>query len=346
MAVRDRIPCFCISCIGYLILCAIEINLTASFSDFFYGILDCIPCRFFIQLRPCMAPVIPVVQHNRFSLFFSICIELYLYTIRTFPILIIRVIPALGHCYTGLSGGVAVGHIIAVYLYRIIRNRILCNGVGDLFSVLILWKILELPFPTIISCNCQFFVFQFLSICQQMNLNICRAFSVLIIRIIPGLASGYFCCLWNMAVRDHISRCHISFNNCLISFYTCFFNCIADLYSALIFCKIGKGAAPVVCLSQCQRLSCILSVRQKFYRNHLRTDTILIIIIPPVLSHEYLYCLRCVTVRKRCHGSLGTAACKCVSLRHSCHIFCPAIDILYTVRILRQVLYCCCPIVV
>ena len=189
MTVRECITRCCISGAGHLILCAVENDLAVSFSDFFYGILDCISCGFFIQFRPCMAPVILGVQHNRFSLFFSVRIELYLYTIRTFAILIICITPALGHCYTGLSGGVAVDHIIAIYLYRIIRDRILCNGVGNLFSVLILRKILELPFPTIISCNCQFFVFQFLSICQQMNLNICRAFSVLIIRIIPGLAS-------------------------------------------------------------------------------------------------------------------------------------------------------------
>ena len=244
-----------------------------------------------------MTPSILNIQHNRFSLCFSVCIELYLYVLRSFTILIIRVIPALGHCYTGLSGGVAVGHIIVIYHCRIIRNRILGNGIGNLSSVLVLRKVCKAPAPVVICTDC-FFIY-FFTIGKQINFDRLRTFAILIICIIPGLAAGYFCCLWNMAVRDHISRCHISFNNCLISFYTCFFNCIDDFFSVLIFCKVSKGSAPVVCLIQCKRLSCILSVRQKFYRNHLRTDTVLIIIILPALGYWYTGLFRSITVRNR-----------------------------------------------
>ena len=102
-----------------------------------------------------------------------------------------------------------------------------------------------------------------------------------------------------MTVRDHISLCHISRNDCLVSFYTYFFDCIADLFSILIFCKIGKGTAPVVCLIQCQRLSCVLSIRQEIHRDRIWTDTILIIIIFPLLGHWYFRFLWSIAVRDR-----------------------------------------------
>ena len=50
IAVSDRISCFCVSCVSHLILCAVEIDLSVSFSGFFYRILDCFSFCFLIQL--------------------------------------------------------------------------------------------------------------------------------------------------------------------------------------------------------------------------------------------------------------------------------------------------------
>ena len=155
-----------------------------------------------------MTPSILNIQHNRFSLFFSVRIELYLYAIRTFTILIICIVPALDHTDASLSGSISVCHIIIIYRCRIIRNSVLSNCVDDFCSILILWKVYKAPAPVVICADC-FFIY-FFTIGKQIDCDRSRTFAVLIIIIIPGLASGYFCCLRGIAVRDCITRCCIS----------------------------------------------------------------------------------------------------------------------------------------
>ena len=48
-----------------------------------------------------MAPFISRIQHNRFSLCFPVCIELYLYAVRASAVLIISIFPNL--CYINIG---------------------------------------------------------------------------------------------------------------------------------------------------------------------------------------------------------------------------------------------------
>ena len=157
-----------------------------------------------------MAPLILSIQYNRFSLCFPVCIELYLYAARTSAVLIICVIPALNHTNAGLSGCIGICYIMSLYMCLIIRYCILGNRIGDLCSILILRKICKTPAPVVIRAD--FFFIYFGSICQQSDRNGFRTLAVLIICIIPGLASGYFRCLRGMAVGNHKSFCHIPRN--------------------------------------------------------------------------------------------------------------------------------------
>ena len=172
-------------------------------SDLFYCIGDILSGFLCIQAVPGIGPLVSFVQDNCFSLGCFICIQLHLDLFRTLSILVVAVIPCLGHADAGLSWCIAVGNVITVNLGRIIRHCILSYRIYDLFSVCILRQVCKAVLPAIICCHglaCGFF-----SVCKKPYGNAVCSLSVLVVCIIPGLASADAGLLRCMAVRDVVS---------------------------------------------------------------------------------------------------------------------------------------------
>ena len=73
-----------------------------------------------------MAPFISRIQHNRFSLCFPVRIELYLYALRTFAVLVVIVIPALADRYFRCLRSIAVSDRISCFCVSCVSHLILC----------------------------------------------------------------------------------------------------------------------------------------------------------------------------------------------------------------------------
>ena len=84
------------------------------------------------NIRKGTSPVVVLAQDQ--SLAFdsnSVCQKLYRYIIRANAILIVAVLPALGHGNTYLARSIAVGHIISIIGGGIIRHRFFRDAVNN-----------------------------------------------------------------------------------------------------------------------------------------------------------------------------------------------------------------------
>ena len=254
---------------------------------FLYGVGNLLPICVSIQLCKAICPLVPFAQGQCLSCILSVRQQLHCDALRTDSILVIVILPGLGHSHTGLSWGIAVCYIIPINCRSVILHCILGDCVVDLHAILILRQVREAPGPTVISSHCLCFIFQFCTVGIQTDSNGFRAFTVLVLCIIPGLRAGNVYSLRCMAVGDYITLGGISSDYCIISCYFYFFNCINNLLAICILIQVCKAIFPPVPFAQSQCLSCILSVRQQPHCDALRTDSILVIVILPGLGHSH-----------------------------------------------------------
>ena len=161
-------------------------------SNLFYCIADSLSGFLCIQVAPGVGPASGFCQGDLISLFLSFCIQLHFNCFGSQSVLVIIIIPGFRHADAGLSWCIAVGNVITVNLGRIIWHCILSYRVYDLFSICILRQVCKAVFPVIICCHG--LAFGFFSICKKSYGNAVCPLAVLVICIIPGLCSLYFCC--------------------------------------------------------------------------------------------------------------------------------------------------------
>ena len=90
--------------------------------DLFYCIRDLLTIILLCKVCPLMLPVISCIQFNDRSLWFVVCLQLYLDRIRSLAILVIRIVPHLMHrCTRGFRVFI---HYIHIKMHRCCRIKI------------------------------------------------------------------------------------------------------------------------------------------------------------------------------------------------------------------------------
>ena len=165
---------------------------------------------------------------------------------RTFTILIICIIPHLNTCNIYRIRSIAIRDVISINHCAIIFYRIFCYGINNFVSTCILRQIGKAVFPIAICTSFYCLTINRRAIRKQINGDAVRSLAILIICIIPGLASADFNSFRYMSIFNGNSFNYISFNACGIAIYFNFFNGILDLFSICILRKILKAPAPAI----------------------------------------------------------------------------------------------------
>ena len=254
---------------------------------FLYGVGNLFPICVNIQVYKTTCPLVPFAQGQCLSCILSVRQQLHCDALRTDSILVIVVLPGLGHSHTGLSWGITVCDVIAIDCCSVIGHRILSDCIVNQCAILILRQVREAPFPTVIFSHCLCFIFQFCTVGIQTDSDGFRTLSILVLCIIPGFCSGNVYSLRCMAVGDYISCRSVPGNRSIIIGNLHFLYGVGNLFPICVNIQVCKTTCPPVPFAQGQCLSCILSVRQQLHCDALRTDSILVIVVLPGLGHSH-----------------------------------------------------------
>ena len=281
----------CLRCMGiryHISRCCISCYFTCITFNFFLfdRVLDLLSALVLIKVCEASAPVFCFCQRQLFSGIFSIRIQMYGYIFRSLSVLVISIIPCLGHTDAYLARFITVRDVISIYCRCVVSYRILCNRICDLSSCFILRQVFEAPAPVFFLCY--FFIRYLCSICKQSDCDLVWSLSILVVTVIPSLASRYIDCLRCMGIRYHISRCCISCNGCCVFVYRILCNRICNLSSCFILRQVLEAPAPVFFLCYFFiRYLCSICKQSDF--DTLRSLSILVIRIIPNLSTFYIH---------------------------------------------------------
>ena len=173
-------------------ICCISGNLWRITNRYLYlidGIDNLFARTLFIKIVPGISPAVGIIQGDCITRLFAICIKLYLNICRTLAILVIAICPCLGHRYAGLSRGIAVRDVKTFNRGAVICDGFFRNRIGNLFAVLVLWQTSKGIGPASVCSGFNDGAVNFCTIRKQVHSDALRAFSILIISIIPGLGS-------------------------------------------------------------------------------------------------------------------------------------------------------------
>ena len=83
-----------------------------------------------------------------------------------------------------------VGYVVTIHNSHVILYRILGDRVNDFFSFCILRQIFPFPAPVVRCRDSLYLIGQLCAVCKQVNLNLTWALAILVVIIVPGLASA------------------------------------------------------------------------------------------------------------------------------------------------------------
>ena len=211
---------------------------------------------------------------------------------RAFAILVIVIRPRLCSADIHFSRRIAVRYIVACYFSFVTFYWIFSNRISDLASFLILVQVLKLPAPAI--CCRHGLALYLCSIRKEVDRDARRTFSVLVLAVIPGLASAHLGLLRRMDVL-HVVAVHLAGVSCDIFLG----DRIDDLLAILILIQIREVPAPVICC--CHDFAvCLCSVFQEIDRDADRAFAVLVIVVRPRLCSADVHNF-CITY-SRCKG--------------------------------------------
>ena len=152
---------------------------------------------------------LPIVSSCYFQLIYdSIAIfHLNLNRSWTLAVLVIRVIPDfltrnLDHLWSVRVGNSEIFDFFSVASYIIFLDRVI-----NLLTIFIDWQIFKFGLPLISSRHflASDFCLDTADCLHQLNVNLSWTLAVLIVAVIPGLASSDFCLFWCIRVSDIVA---------------------------------------------------------------------------------------------------------------------------------------------
>ena len=260
-----------------------------------------------------MAPIIRCIQVYRGPACCSVCIKLYRHACWLDSILVVTVCPYLPYTYACFFRCIGVRQGGYRSIHGSICQAVACRhasltpAVSDVRSVGLLRKSghFRCPVISLIQGNR---LYNGISV-HQVHGQFCRAFSVLVIAVVPYLLDRCFCCLGHMGIGDHIFRLGFICAYCLgVAFrYTHFVHRIFNVGLICLLRKSAPGVAPIIRRIQVYRGSACFSVCIKLYRHTCRSDSVLVVAVSPCFldrdTNYFLninklcsYCTSCICI--------------------------------------------------
>ena len=241
-----------------------------------------LPAVFFIQRYSLneLIRCIPAVS----NLIFQVNLKLG----RALAVLVVLVIPYLSDDYPDYLRGIGVGYVVAAYTCCIICYCILGDRIIDHFSIRILRQIFPFPAPGVRCRDSLYFIGQLCAVCKQVNLNLPWTLAILIVRIVPGLASADVNCLRCVRVGYIVAP-----YTCCITCYCILGDRIINFSSVRILRQICECPLPVICCRDSLYLiGQFCAIRIQTDRDAARTLAILVVRIVPILASADVDCHR------------------------------------------------------
>ena len=161
---------------------------------------------------------------------------------RALAVLVVLVIPYLSDDYPNYLRRIGVGYVVAAYTCCIICYCILRNRINNLSSVRILRQICECPLPVICCRDSLHLIGQLSVIRIQTDLDAAWTLAILVVIIVPGLASADVDCR-----RDVHVGYVVAIHNSHVILYRILGNRILNFGSCIfVLRQICEAPAPVV----------------------------------------------------------------------------------------------------
>ena len=236
-----------------------------------------------VQLFKGRGPTVALVQRQGLAGILSVGQQFNSDVIGTDTVLIALILPSLGNGHAGLFRAMGVGHIDSVIAGRIIRHRILGNGVINRLAGCVFVQVFKGPLPVILRGDS--LAGYLLAVGQQTDGNGIRTDAILVARILPGLGAGNGDLLHRMGVGDLKSVLHTPGDFGVVSLRQVHF-----LYRVLdglpigVHGQIGKTGCPLVILVEGYRFIGLIPIGQQHHLDSLGADAVLILRILPHLG--------------------------------------------------------------
>ena len=234
---------------------------------FLYGIDDLLPVLLLIQIREGTRPAVLLCQNQTLSGLLSIREQKHDNRRRADTILIICILPDLHDRHLRLFRRVGVGNIKVFHFGSIILHAVFRDGVYNLFSVCIFRQIRKVPFPSV--CLGNYGGSNFCAVRSQTDRDALRTDAVLVVVILPGLASCNCGLLRRMDVGNREASPGASADGDRIGARTIrpghdlrviLFHGIDDLFAALLFIQVPESSGPVIPFVQDQHSGSLYTV--------------------------------------------------------------------------------------
>ena len=309
-------------------------RIAVNLGSFLYRIDNSFPVFVFRKILPCVLPVISLCNSNRISICFAVCIQLYLYALRTDAILIAAVLPSFG--YGNINGlrfmGICDGRTIYARLISI-GDIDFVYRILDLYPILILRKVLDCIPPAVCRCNSNRVAVR-CAVCIQLYLYTLRTDAVLIVAVNPLFGYSKLCCCRCMAVGNgkavfvrRVARWHIDF------LYR-----IDDSFAFFVLRQVCPCIRPAVCRFHFNRVTVRCTICIQLYCHIIRTETVLIVAVIPCLGYRDGRCFRNVRI-----GNGKAIYLRGITCRYTDFLYC--IDNRFSCFVFRQVRPCVLPVI-
>ena len=206
-----------------------------------YGVADRLSVFLFIQITKTAAPVVICVQRQALTRVHSVCHQFYFDGGRTVTVCVVLIIPGLGDRNVHLAWCIAVRYVVAIHNGSVILYRILGNRVRDFCSVRILRQIFPFPVPAVRCRDSLYLIGQLSAIRIQTDRDAARTLAILVVIIVPGLASFDVNCLRCVRVGYVVAP-----YTCCISCYCILRDRISEFLSSLILRETLVAVAPLI----------------------------------------------------------------------------------------------------
>ena len=143
--------------------------------------------------------------------------------------------------------------------------------------------------PVIFSRKFHFFSLSF-AICIELYLNGAWTFAILVIVVFPTFCNSDAGFTWLVAIGNGCS-----INRSRVIGYCVFCDCVDNLFTVIVFWKIGKDCLPISCFTELLA-SYFLTIRKETNSDLVRTNAILVVIVFPNFRYWNLNNFWCPSV--------------------------------------------------
>ena len=215
---------------------------------FCHGILDLNALAVLVKVLEGVGPFVVGVQFNRLAGSLAISQQVDGHARGALVVLVVSVVPDLGHLHFGLFDLVGVGDVVAVHLGGVDIHQLLVqhflNAVGDLCTLGVSGQVGEAVLPAVGSGHGG--RVDLLAVSQQVHGDGSRPLAILVVLVVPGLGAGNAGHARSMGVGDGVAVSSGAGDLRIVARHSQLLDGVGDLLAALILGQLGELPVPAV----------------------------------------------------------------------------------------------------